>query len=50
MNRHKAYSAYSDVFQNTRELAKFINEHKLDKDDILSVLPIGGQIFMIYYA
>ena len=42
--------AKSEVFSNTRELTKFINDSRLRKEDIISILPIGGQIFMIYYA
>jgi len=42
--------AYGESFGNTRELVKFLNDHELSKEDIVSVLmSASGQIFLIYY-
>lgn len=42
--------AHSEVFANTRELVNFINGKGLRNSDIVAVLPIGGQLFLIYFA
>lgn len=42
--------AKSEVFPTTRKVAEFITDSGLKKEDIIAVLPIGGQIFLIYYA
>ena len=42
--------AQGEAFSNTRELVIFLNENKISKEDILSVLmPTPGQVFLIYY-
>ena len=46
----KKAEAYSEVFNTTREMVDFINACNIPKGDIVAVLPIGGQIFLIYYA
>ena len=41
--------AKSEVFSNTTELVKFINKYNLSLEDIISVLTINDELFMIYY-
>lgn len=41
--------AKSEVFSNTTELVNFINMHNLSLEDIISVLTINDELFMIYY-
>lgn len=45
----KPTEAHSEVFANTRELVKFINEHGLRNIEIVDILYIGGQLFLIYF-
>lgn len=42
--------AHGEVFNNVRDLVKFINENNLRVTDIVTVLPIGSQVFLIYFA
>lgn len=42
--------ARSEPFSTTRELVDFINDHHITKTDIVTVLYIGYQLFLIYYA
>lgn len=42
--------AHSEVFSTTREMVDFINACNIPKGDIVAVLPIGGQLFLIYFA
>lgn len=41
--------AESVPISNTRELIKFLNENEIQKEDIVTVLEIKGQLFLIYY-
>lgn len=42
--------AQGEVFNSTRELIKYLNEEKIKREDIVSVLmPALGQVFLIYY-
>lgn len=41
--------AHSEVFPNTRELVNFINAKNLSRNDIITVLYIGQQLFLIYF-
>lgn len=41
--------AYSKPFSSTREMVKFINEEKLTREDIITVLYMSGSIFLIYF-
>jgi len=45
----KKTEAQSEVFNTTRELVDFINAHNIPKSDIVSVLYIGYQLFLIYF-
>lgn len=42
--------AHSEVFNNTREMIEFINSRNIPKEDIVTVLYIGGQLFLIYFS
>lgn len=42
--------AHGEVFANVRELVTFLNERNLQKSDVLKIMAIGNQIFLIYYA
>ena len=46
----KQPEAHSEPFANTRELINFINDRHIPKQDIVSIIPIGGQLFLIYFA
>ena len=46
----KEPKAYSEPFPTTRALVDFINERHLQKTDIVTILNIGGQLFLIYYS
>lgn len=41
--------AVSEVFTNTRELVNFINKEEISREDIVSILPMNGQLFLVYY-
>ena len=41
--------AHSEPFATTRELVDFINNNHIQKQDIVSMLTVGGQIFLIYF-
>lgn len=44
--------AHSQNFNNTRDLVKFLNENRIPKEDIISVIDMvktTGQLFLIYY-
>ena len=45
----KQPEAHSEPFATTWELVSFINDRHIPKQDIVAVLPIGGQLFLIYY-
>lgn len=45
----KPSEAHIEVFPNTYELINFINAKSLTKNDILTVLYIGQQLFLIYF-
>ena len=40
---------YSAPFPTTRALVDFINERSIQKTDIVTILNVGGQLFLIYY-
>ena len=42
---------YADcaVVRTTRDLINYINDNNISKEDIVTVLEIKGQIFLIYY-
>lgn len=42
--------AYCEPFATARDLVKYINNSNLQKADILDILNINGQLFLIYYA
>lgn len=42
--------AHSEVFNTTREVVDFINARNIPKGDIVTILYIGCQLFLIYYA
>ena len=42
--------AHSEPFGTTWELVDFINNQHITKQDIVSIIPIGGQLFLIYFA
>lgn len=42
--------AHSEPFATTRELVDFINSNHITKSDIVTVLYIGYQLFLIYFA
>ena len=42
--------AHSEVFNTTREVVDFINARNISKGDIVTILYIGCQLFLIYYA
>lgn len=46
----KNTEAHSEVFDTTLELVDFINSHNIPKSDIVTVLYIGYQLFLIYFA
>ena len=46
----KNAEAHSEVFNTTREVVDFINAHNIPKSDIVTILYIGYQLFLIYYA
>lgn len=46
----RSQEAHGEPFANVRELVNFLNDRNIQKNDILSILHIGGQIFLIYYA
>lgn len=41
--------AVCEPFNNTRELVKFLNEWEIQKEDIVDILDIKGQLLLIYY-
>ena len=45
----KELEAHSEPFATTRELVDFINDRHIPRQDIVDVLTIGGQIFLIYF-
>ena len=42
--------AYSEPFPTTRALVDFINERRIQRTDIVTILNVGGQLFLIYYS
>lgn len=42
--------ALAEVFNNVRELITYINDKNISKGDIVSILHINGQIFLIYFG
>lgn len=45
----KEKTAFSEPFSNTRELIRFLNDFKIKKEDIVTVLDLKGQLLLIYY-
>ena len=41
--------AKAETFKNSREIVNFINEHNLQREDILDILDREGQLILIYY-
>ena len=41
--------ACSEPFSTTRELVDFINDRHVRKEDIVEILNIHGQLFLIYF-
>ena len=46
----KEPEAHSEPFATTREMVDFINDRHISKADIVKILQINGQIFLIYFA
>lgn len=46
----KEPEAHSEPFATTREIVDFINDRHISKADIVEILQINGQLFLIYYA
>ena len=46
----KEPEAHSEPFATTREMVDFINSHNITRNDVVAILPIGGQLFLIYFA
>lgn len=42
--------AHGEAFSNARELVRFLNDNKIPKEAITSILENKGQIFLIYYT
>lgn len=42
--------AHGEVFSTAREVVDFINASSITRNDIVAILPIGGQLFLIYFA
>ena len=41
--------ANGQPFLQLRDLVKFINEHRIKKEDIVAITTMEGMIFLIYY-
>ena len=41
--------AYSESFNNTREVVKFLNANEIPREDIVDILPLKEQLILIYY-
>ena len=46
----KEPEAHSEPFATTWEMVDFINDRHISKADIVKILQINGQIFLIYFA
>ena len=42
-------AAQCEPLSNTREVVKFLNQEEIQKDDIVAIIPAGGQLMLIYY-
>ena len=42
--------AHGETFANVRELVTFLNDRNIQRNDVLKILEVNGQIFLIYYA
>lgn len=41
--------AQSEPFRTTRELITFINDNGIQKEDIVQIITLKDQMFLIYY-
>ena len=41
--------AYSEPFNNTREIVKFINDNDIKREDIVAVIDRKTELYLIYY-
>ena len=46
----KNTEAHGESFANVRELVTFLNDQNIQKSDVLKILEVNGQLFLIYYA
>ena len=46
----KNTEAHGEIFANVRELVTFLNDRNIQKSDVLKILTVNGQLFLIYYA
>ena len=41
--------AYSEAFNSTRDIVKYLNTNDIPKEDVVDILDIKGQLLLIYY-
>lgn len=46
----RSTEAHGETFANVRELVTFLNDRNIQKNDVLKILEVNGQLFLIYYA
>lgn len=37
------------VFNNTRDIIQYLNNNKISREDIVTIMDMKGQLFLIYY-
>ena len=42
-------TAQCEPLNNTRELVKFLNQEEISMEDIVDIIPTGGQFMLVYY-
>lgn len=41
--------AYSEAFNNTRDIVKYLNANEIPREDIVDILDIKGLLILVYY-
>ena len=37
------------VFNNTRDIIQYLNSNRIPREDVVTIMNIQGQLFLIYY-